>query len=162
MSRVDTWGAVRGHVEIVMAVCSVFVTFQKKLVRSVESEERWTSTPMNCSEDTKDTIDARRFPRYEIDTQIAVATVEGTNQRVMHGRSLNISEVGIAGLFVTGVPSGTAVTLKFPVPVARSPLRVDAIVRSRSDHRYGFEFMGLNPTQREIIGKTCRTLALLQ
>ena len=119
-------------------------------------------TSMSSPENSRSAMSARRFPRYEIDTQIAVATVEATNQRVMHGRSLNISEVGIAGLFVTGVPAGTAVTLKFPVPVVSSPLSVDAIVRSGSDHRYGFEFMGLNPTQREIIGKTCRTLALLQ
>ncbi|MGA8619795.1 MAG: hypothetical protein WB660_14915 [Candidatus Sulfotelmatobacter sp.] len=67
----------------------------------------------------------------------------------------------MAGLFVTGWPAGTAVTLEFPVPVVRSRLRVDAVVR-RSDHRYGFEFMELNPAQREIISKTCRTLALLQ
>jgi PilZ domain len=104
----------------------------------------------------------RRFPRFEIDTEIGVATVAARNQGIMRGRSLNISEAGIAGLFVTGWPAGTAVTLKFPVPVVSSPLSVDAIVRSGSDHRYGFEFMGLNPTQREIIGKTCRTLALLQ
>ena len=74
----------------------------------------------------------------------------------------DISEAGMAGLFVTGWPAGTPVTLEFPVPVVRSPLRVDAVVRSRSDHRYGFEFMELNPAQREIISKTCRTLALLQ
>jgi hypothetical protein len=43
-----------------------------------------------------------------------------------------------------------------------NPLSVDAVVRSRSDYRYGFEFVDLNPVQREIIGKTCRTLALLQ
>jgi len=35
-------------------------------------------------------------------------------------------------------------------------------VRSRSDHRSGFEFVELNDVQREIISKTCRTLALLQ
>ena len=117
---------------------------------------------MNCPEDTKGAIDGRRFPRYEIDTEVAVATVGARDQRVMRGRSLNISKAGMAGLFVTGWPAGTAVTLKFPVPVVSSPLSVDAIVRSRSDYRYGFEFMELNPVQRQIISKTCRTLALLQ
>ena len=145
---------------IVMAVCSVSVTFQQKLIHCVRSEQRWTSAPMNYPEDTKGAVNARRFPRYEIDTE--VAAFGARDQWIMRGRSLNISEVGIAGLFVTGWPAGTSVTLNFPVPVARSPLRVKAIVRSRSDHRYGFEFMELNPTQREIISKTCRTLALLQ
>ena len=117
---------------------------------------------MNSPQNIGRAMNARRFPRYEIDAEIAVATLEARHQQVMHGRSLNISEAGIAGLFVTGVPTGTAVTLKFPVPVASNPLRVDAIVRSRSDHRYGFEFLELNPVQREIISKTCTTLALLQ
>jgi c-di-GMP-binding flagellar brake protein YcgR len=144
------------------AVCSVFVTFQQKLVKSVGREKRWTSTSMNCPADTKGAIDGRRFPRYEIDTEVDVATVGAGDQRVMRGRSLNISNAGMAGLFVTGWPAGTAVTLKFPVPVVSSPLSVNAIVRSRSDYRYGFEFVELNPVQREIISKTCRTLALVQ
>jgi c-di-GMP-binding flagellar brake protein YcgR len=104
---------------------------------------------MNNPEDTKGAVNARRFPRYEIDTE--VAAFQSRNQRAMRGRSLNISEVGIAGLFATGWPAGTTVTLNFPVPVASTPLRVEAIVRSRSDHRFGFEFMELNPAQREII-----------
>ena|ERR1700746_1354938 len=117
---------------------------------------------MNRSEGANGPIDARRFPRYEIDTEVEVATVGARDQRVMRGRSLNISNAGMAGLFVTGWPAGTSVILKFPVPVVSSPLSVDAIVRSRSDYRYGFEFAELNPVQREIISKTCRTLALLQ
>ena len=119
-------------------------------------------TAMNSPEDSGRAMNARRFPRYEIDTEIAVTTLEAENQPVMRGRSLNISEAGMAGVFVTGWPAGTPVILKFPVPVVSSSISLDAIVRSRSDHRYGFEFMELNPVQREIISKTCRTLALLQ
>jgi c-di-GMP-binding flagellar brake protein YcgR len=107
-------------------------------------------------------INARRFPRYEIDTELDVARLGAGDHPVMRGRSLNISEAGMAGVFVTGWATGTVVTLKFPVPVVSTPLNVDAIVRSRSDYRYGFEFVELNPVQREIINKTCRTLALLQ
>jgi c-di-GMP-binding flagellar brake protein YcgR len=117
---------------------------------------------MNRPEETNGAMDARRHPRYEIDTEVDVATLGAKDRRVMRGRSLNISQVGMAGLFVTGWPAGTAVTLKFPVPVVSSPLSVDAIVRSRSNYRYGFEFMELNPVQRQIISKTCRILALLQ
>jgi c-di-GMP-binding flagellar brake protein YcgR len=117
---------------------------------------------MNYSEGRKGSIEARRFPRYEIDAELNVATFSAGDQRVIRGRSLNISEVGMGGLFVTGWATGTAVTLKFPVPVVSTPLSVAAIVRSCSDHRYGFEFVELNPVQREIVSKTCRTLALLQ
>jgi c-di-GMP-binding flagellar brake protein YcgR len=117
---------------------------------------------MNYPEGHQGSIEARRFPRYEIDAELNVATFVTGDQRVMRGRSLNISEAGMAGLFVTGWAAGTAVTLEFHVPVVSSPLSVDAIVRSRSDHRYGFEFVELNRVQRETINKTCRTLALLQ
>jgi len=48
------------------------------------------------------------------------------------------------------------------VPVTRNPIRVRGVLRSHSGYRYGFEFVDLNPDQREIIRKTCRTLALLQ
>ena len=116
---------------------------------------------MNYPEGHKGSIEARRFPRYEIDTEIHVAMFGREKQEVMRGRALNISETGVAGLFVTGWDMGTAVKLKFFVPMAKTPVSVGAIVRSRSDYRFGFEFVELNPVQREIIGKTCRTLALL-
>lgn len=68
----------------------------------------------------------------------------------------------MGGLFVTGWDVGTAVNLQFSVPVTSKLIQVAAVVRSRSDHRYGFEFMELNADQRETISKTCRTLSLLQ
>ena len=117
---------------------------------------------MDYSERHQGSTEARQFPRYEIDTEIHVATFGREKQEVVRGRALNISEAGVAGLFVTGWDAGTTVNLKFSVPVVGNPLSVDAVVRSRSDYRFGFEFVGLNPAQREVIDKTCRTLALLQ
>ena len=40
-------------------------------------------------------------------------------------RALNISEAGVAGLFVTGWDAGTAVKSSSFVPVVRNPLSVD-------------------------------------
>ena len=117
---------------------------------------------MNCAEEHDGPINRRRYQRYEIDTQLHV-TVLGVEQRgTMRGRSLDISEVGIAGVFVTVWDVGTPVRLEFLVPVTRNPIRVGGVLRSHSGHRYGFEFVDLNPDQREIISRTCRTLALLQ
>jgi PilZ domain len=118
-------------------------------------------TAMNSHEDSGRAMNARRFPRHEIDMEIAVTTPEAKNWPVMRGRSLNINDAGMAGVFVCGWPAGTPVILKFLVPAVSSSISLDAIVRSRSDHRYGIEFMELNPVQREIISKTCRSLALL-
>ena len=117
---------------------------------------------MHCAEEHESPINRRRYQRYEIDTQLHV-TVRGVEQRVtMRGRALDISEVGIAGVFVAVWDVGTPVHLEFSVPITRSPVRVGGVVRSHSGYRYGFEFVDLNPDQREIISKTCRTLALLQ
>jgi hypothetical protein len=76
------------------------------------------------------------------------------------GCALNIiNEAGNAGVFVTVWDVGTPVRLEFLVPVTRNPIRVGGVLRSHSGHHYGFEFVDLNPDQREIISKTCRTLA---
>ena len=117
---------------------------------------------MNCAEKPKPLINRRRYQRYEIDTHLRV-TFLGVEQRgAMRGRSLDISEAGIAGVFVTEWEVGTPVRLEFSVPVTSSPVMVGGVVRSHSGYRYGFEFVDLSPDQREIISKTCRTLALLQ
>jgi len=102
----------------------------------------------------------RRHPRYEIDTELHVTTPD--ERATMRGRSLNISESGTAGVFVTEWVAGTAVHLEFSVPVTSRPVMVAGILRSRSGYRHGLEFVDLSPDQREVKSKTCRTLALLQ
>ena len=118
--------------------------------------------PMNCAEEPEPLVNRRRYPRYEIDTQLQVTTLGVAQRGTMRGRSLNISEAGIAAVFVTEWVVGTPVHLEFSVPVTSSPVRVGGVVRSHSGYRYGFEFVDLSPEQHEIISKTCRTLALLQ
>ena len=56
----------------------------------------------------------------------------------------------------------TAVCLEFSEPITSRPVRLGGILRSRSGYRHGFEFVDLSQDEREVIGKTCRTLALLQ
>src|SRR5207244_13156357 len=117
---------------------------------------------MTCTDEHERQINRRRYQRYEIDTQLHVVMLGLEQGGTLRGRSLNISEAGIAGVFVTVWDVGAPVRLEFSVPVTSNPVRVGAVVRSRSGHRYGFEFVDLTPEQREIINKTCRTLALLE
>ena len=136
-------------------------TIQQKFAHASARENKILPVPMTCAED-ESPINRRRYQRYEIDTQLQV-TLLGLEQRgTLRGRSLNISEAGIAGVFVTVWDVGTPVHLEFSVPVTSNPVRVGAVVRSRSGYRYGFEFVDLSPEQREIIDKTCRILALLE
>ena len=112
------------------------------------------------------TINSRRYPRYELETELKAA-IHGmehprTEHREMRGRSLNINEGGMGGIFVSGWEVGTSVALQFSVPIATNPIKVKGIVRNRTGYRYGFEFTNLTPEERETITRTCRTLDLLQ
>jgi hypothetical protein len=106
-------------------------------------------------------MNGRRFQRYELETELRVAIL-GVEHREMRGRSLNINEGGMAGIFVGGWDVGTSVALQFSVPIATAPVKVKGVVRNRTGYRYGFEFAGLTPEERETITRTCRTLEILQ
>lgn len=103
----------------------------------------------------------RRHPRYELETELRAAMF-GVERREVRGRSLNINEGGIAGVFVTGWEIGTSVQLQFSVPISVAPVQVRGIVRNCTGYRYGFEFADLTPEQRQAISRTCTTLGLLQ
>jgi len=141
------------------AICSVFRTIQRNAEQVVRSEGQLATISMNSAEQHASPV-RRRYPRYEIDTELHVTTPD--ERATMRGRSLNISEAGTAGVFVTEWEVGTAVRLEFSVSVTSRPVRVGGVLRSRSGYRYGFEFVDVSPEQREIIDKTCRTLALLE
>lgn len=103
----------------------------------------------------------RRHQRYELETELRAAIL-GVEHPEMRGRSLNINEGGIAGVFVAGWDVGTSVYLQFSVPITSTPVRVRGVVRNSTGYRYGFEFADLTAEQRETIRRTCTTLALLQ
>jgi c-di-GMP-binding flagellar brake protein YcgR len=56
---------------------------------------------MNCAEEHEPGMNRRRYQRYEIDTQLQVTLLSLEERGTLRGRSLNISEAGIAGVFVT-------------------------------------------------------------
>ena len=104
----------------------------------------------------------RRYERYELETELIANPFGAERGEVMRGRSLDINEGGIAGIFTTGLDVGTAVSLQFSVPIATPPVRVRAVIRNRTRFRYGFEFVELTPEQHETVSRTCRTLGLLK
>ena|SRR5579864_3301168 len=119
------------------------------------------SAPMDQNQQPDRTTHTRRYPRYELETELR-AVILGLEHREMRGRSLNLNEGGIGGVFVAGWEVGTPVNLQFSVPIASAPVRVKGIVRNCTGYRYGFEFADLTPEERQIISRACRTLALLQ
>ena len=116
---------------------------------------------MDVPQQPDPTTHTRRYQRYELETELRAAIL-GVEHREMRGRSLNINEGGIGGVFVAGWEVGTSVDLQFSVPIATAPIRVKGIVRNCTGYRYGFEFAELTAEERETISRTCRTLELLQ
>lgn len=103
---------------------------------------------------------ARRYPRYEFETDLTATMLGMESNEASHGCSLNINEAGIAGLFATEWDVGASVNLQFSVPFASAPVRVRAVVRNRTSYQYGFEFVDLAPEHSKTINRTCRMLGL--
>ena len=97
--------------------------------------------------------DARRQPRCKLEIDI---TITSRTCGVLKGRTVDISESGIAAMLPIEAPLGEIVELSFALPCG--PVRIHAIVRQRNAFRYGLEFVD-QELVHEFIRRTCRDLA---
>ena len=79
--------------------------------------------------------ETRRHRRLELETEVTVYSERG----VVPGRTLDISESGIAAILPVELKIGETVELKIKLPITVATAR--AVVRSRNVFRYGFEFL---------------------
>jgi PilZ domain len=103
-----------------------------------------------------DLTEARRHPRYKLYVEIRVYP---RNAAVVRGHTVDISQSGISAILTMEVPIGEIVRLEFSLP--SGDVEVLATVRQRNAFRYGFQFLETSSAQ-DIIGRTCRELALEQ
>jgi hypothetical protein len=96
--------------------------------------------------------DARRQPRFKMETDIRVYS---RSCGLLEGRTVDISESGIAAMLTLEAPMGEMVELEFTLP--SEPVAIHAIVRQQNAFRYGFEFVDSD----FVHGVTERGLALL-
>ena len=90
---------------------------------------------------------ARRSPRILLDVDVNIYSQKAG---LVPGRTLDISESGIAVMLPVELPIGEAVKLEISFPL--EPATVGAVVRNRNVFRYGFEFEPPD-TGRELIHK---------
>jgi hypothetical protein len=100
--------------------------------------------------------DLRRQPRFKIEVDIRIRS---RTCGLLKGRTVDISEFGIAAMLPIETPLGESVQLNFTLP--SGPLTIHAIVRQRNAFRYGFEFVD-SESVHEVIRRTCRDLAMDQ
>lgn len=101
----------------------------------------------------------RRFPRFAVDARLHVRMFQGGEFHTCWGRSTELSQDGIGATLTGELETGEIVSLEIPLPLSPYPLKVRAIVRFREGLRYGFEFLTLNDSQRDIIRRVCEVLA---
>ena len=72
------------------------------------------------------------------------------------GRTVDISETGLAAMVQIEIPPDQVVRLEFELPIGLVSLR--ALVRQRNAFRYGFQFVEPDSEGQELISRFCREL----
>ncbi len=88
----------------------------------------------------------RKHPRFVVDLRLLVKAAT-----MLHGRTKNISESGIAATVAGDINLGEAVELQFQLPGTTAPLTVHADVRYRQGFQYGFSFLNVGKEQVDTI-----------
>jgi hypothetical protein len=79
---------------------------------------------------------------------------------VLHGRTKDISEGGLAATVAGELPADTPVELEFHLPGNPSPMKITAEVRYRQGFQYGFHFVEATCEQRDLIREATVRLPL--
>jgi hypothetical protein len=98
---------------------------------------------------------ARGFPRFALTVKVRLTTADA-GQRII-GRMVDVGLGGFCAELDTPLPE-KKVSAEFRVPLANTPLVLRAIVRHNEGSRYGFQFLGITPEQREMIRSGCELL----
>jgi hypothetical protein len=101
----------------------------------------------------------RRYSRFPIDLRIKVRAFQNGEFSTSWGRSTELGEDGIGGTLTGNFETGEIVSLELPLPLTAYPLTIRGVVRYRNGQRYGFEFLIISDSQRDIIRRVCEMLA---
>jgi len=93
----------------------------------------------------------RRMPRCPIAVPVRVTVVRGGVPSAIPGRSLDLSERGIAAVLAGEVSPGDPVAVEFLLPEMGLGLHAKATVRHHAPLRSGLEFQTLSVEQRAMI-----------
>ena len=93
----------------------------------------------------------RRLPRYRVQAVMDVTVLRSGIPDTFPGRSLNVSENGIAAILSGELTAGESVGIEMHLPAAAAPLRARALVRHYDRLRCGMEFVALPAAQQSAI-----------
>jgi c-di-GMP-binding flagellar brake protein YcgR len=95
-------------------------------------------------------IDARKRPRSKLDVDVKIYPRDKSR---VTGRTVDISERGLAVMLKIEIPLDQVVRLEFELPLGVVSIR--ALVRQRNAFRYGFQFVEPDSYAQELIIRFC-------
>ena len=101
----------------------------------------------------------RRYPRFPIEVTVSVRGLGPNGIVELSGRSFQIGQNGIGAILPGDLEPGDVVKIEVALPGNAKLLKLSALIRYRNGLRYGFEFLGSNEPDREIIRHACELLA---
>jgi c-di-GMP-binding flagellar brake protein YcgR len=99
---------------------------------------------------TEKLIDARKRPRFKLDVDVKIYPRDKSRAT---GRTVDISEQGLAAMLKIEIPLDQVVRLEFELPTGVVSIR--ALVRQRDAFRYGFQFVEPDSYAQELIIRFC-------
>jgi hypothetical protein len=100
-------------------------------------------------------VDARRSPRFKLETDIRIYAKQGA----VRGHTMDISQSGLGAMLMDEIALNEIVRLEFSL--ATGEVEIMAVVRQRNAFRYGFEFVEGGPA-RALINRAYRDLSMEQ
>lgn len=95
-------------------------------------------------------IDARKRPRFKLDVDVKIYPRDKSR---VTGRTMDLSEQGLAVMLKIEIPLDQVVRLEFQPPTGVVSIR--ALVRQRDAFRYGFQFVEPDSYAQELIIRFC-------
>jgi TonB family protein len=96
-------------------------------------------------------LSRRRLPRYQMRVPLDVIMLRAGVSDTLPGRSMNLSEQGIAAVLAGELLPGDHVAVEVRLSATAEPLCAQALVRHHDHLRCGMEFVGLSPEQQAAI-----------
>ena len=96
---------------------------------------------------------SRVEPRYLMDQRLIIR-----GERLLHGRTKDISENGMAATVAGELNIGEVVELDFYLTGSLTPVKLKAEVKYRQGFQYGFHFIGITELEKSGIREAARNL----
>jgi hypothetical protein len=92
-------------------------------------------------------------PRYLMDQRLIIR-----GERLLHGRTKDISENGLGATVAGELSIGAVVELEFYLTGSLTPVKIKAEVKYRQGFQYGFHFSNITELEKSGIRQAARSL----